>query len=126
MLIGFALTDSFWLASRVGSLMLALLMWGFHQLHCAADGSDNPQLPGANAGIGWLERTLVFPFLLLGQFNAIGFVIAAQSILRFQCAREPEVSKIVIIGALPRSGWVIIVALLTHAALIEPWRSGAG
>ncbi|WP_109992606.1 DUF3307 domain-containing protein [Salinisphaera sp. LB1] len=119
--IGFALVGGFWLATRVGDLMLALLMAGFHRLHRAMDGEDSPQTPGAGAWIGWLERTLVFLFVLLGQFNAIGFVIAAKSILRFQYAREPRVSEIVIIGTLASFGWAIIVALLTHAALIALW-----
>ncbi len=126
-LIGGTLAGGFWLATRVGDLMLALLMAGFHQAHRAMNGDDDsPQMPGAGAWIGWLERTLVFLFVLLGQFNAIGFVIAAKSILRFQYAREPRVSEIVIIGTLASFGWAIVVALLTHAALIVLWPSGGG
>lgn len=125
MLSGVVLIGGFWLATRVGDLMLALLMAGFHRLHRAMDGGDDsPQMPGAGAWIGWLERTLVFLFVLLGQFNAIGFVIAAKSILRFQYAREPRVSEIVIIGTLASFGWAIVVALLTHAALIGLWARG--
>ncbi len=127
MLTGFVLGGGFWLATRVGDLMLALLMTGFHRVHRTMDGGDDsPQMPGAGAWIGWLERTLVFLFVLLGQFNAIGFVIAAKSILRFQYAREPRVSEIVIIGTLASFGWAIIVALLTHAALIGLWAHGGG
>ncbi|KEZ76113.1 DUF3307 domain-containing protein [Salinisphaera hydrothermalis] len=119
LLIGFVFGGGFWLATRVGDLMLALLMAGFHRAYRASDGDDDsPQMPGAGAWIGWLERTLVFLFVLLGQFNAIGFVIAAKSILRFQYAREPRISEIVIIGTLASFGWAIIVALLTHAAFI--------
>lgn len=119
LLIGFVFVGGFWLATRVGDLMLALLMAGFHRAHRSESGDDDsPQMPGAGAWIGWLERTLVFLFVLLGQFNAIGFVIAAKSILRFQYAREPRISEIVIIGTLASFGWAIIVALLTHAAFV--------
>ncbi|HET7313922.1 DUF3307 domain-containing protein [Salinisphaera sp.] len=129
--IGFALAGGFWLATRAGDLMLAQLMLGFHSARAAGedrvagedratseDKTGSPQLPGAGAWIGWLERTLVFLFVLLGQFNAIGFVIAAKSILRFRYTREPRVSEIVIIGTLASFGWAIIVALLVHAALV--------
>jgi len=33
--------------------------------------------------IGWLERILILTFVLISQFEAIGFLIAAKSILRF-------------------------------------------
>lgn len=129
LLIGFALAGGFWMATRAGDLMLALLMRGFdarrgsHADRAPGQAAENPlpagaSLPGAGAWIGWLERTLVFLFVLLGQFNAIGFVIAAKSILRFQYAREPGVSEIVIIGTLASFGWAIVVALVTHAALV--------
>lgn len=126
LLIGFVFVGGFWLATRVGDLMLALLMAGFHRAYRAmGDDEDSPQMPGAGAWIGWLERTLVFLFVLLGQFNAIGFVIAAKSILRFQYAREPRISEIVIIGTLASFGWAIIVALLTHAAFVGLYVAGS-
>lgn len=126
LLEGLVLVGGFWLATRVGDLMLALLMAGFRRRYRAMDdGADAPQMPGAGAWIGWLERTLVFLFVLLGQFNAIGFVIAAKSILRFQYAREPRVSEIVIIGTLASFGWAIVVALLSHAALLGLALGGA-
>lgn len=119
MLAGLALAGGFWLATRVGHLLLALLLDGFQRARAAlSNSSANVQMPGAGAWIGWLERTLVFLLVLLGQFNAIGFVITAKSILRFQHARQPRVSEIVIIGTLASFGWAISVALLVHAALL--------
>lgn len=119
LLVGFVLVGGFWLATRVGHLLLALLLDGFQRAYReSVDSPDSPQLPGAGAWIGWLERTLVFLFVLLGQFNAIGFVIAAKSVLRFQHARQPRVSEIVIIGTLASFGWAIIVALLVQVALV--------
>ena len=46
---------------------------------------DDPEDNLANAGkwIGILERVIVFILVLLNQYSAIGLVIAAKSILRF-------------------------------------------
>lgn len=41
-----------------------------------------------SAWIGILERILIFVFILSGQFSAIGFLIAAKSIFRFNDTRE--------------------------------------
>ncbi|WP_423821750.1 DUF3307 domain-containing protein [Salinisphaera sp. SPP-AMP-43] len=122
LLVVYVLAAGFWIATRVGELVMALFMGGFHDLWQRAAGAEDPppaDLPRAGAWIGWLERTLVFVFVLLGQFNAIGFVIAAKSILRFQYAQRPQGSEIVIIGTLASFGWAIGVALLTHVVLLE-------
>ena len=68
----------------------------------------------AGIWIGWLERGLVFGFVLLDQFAAIGFVIAAKSILRFEYARKAEQSERVIIGTMASFGWAIGWAVLTQ------------
>ena len=41
-------------------------------------------IKNAGALIGNLERILTIVFVLLGQFEAIGFIVAAKSILRFK------------------------------------------
>ena len=64
--------------------------------------------------------------MLLGEFNAIGFVIAAKSILRFEYARDPAKSELVIIGTLASFGWAVLTALATAAALDGLWPVGAG
>lgn len=63
--------------------------------------------------IGLLERTLIFVLILAGEFQAIGFLIAAKSILRFQYSKERSHSETVIIGTLASFGWAIVV----------PWRT---
>lgn len=128
LLAGFCVVAGFWVAVRVGDFMLAMFMGGFRSLWGppATDPDDDPDLPRAGAWIGWLERTLVFLFVLLGQFNAIGFVITAKSILRFQYARQPRNGEIVIIGTLASFGWAIVVALLTHFALDQLTTAAGG
>lgn len=51
--------------------------------------------------IGWLERGLMLIFVVLGQFEAIGFLIAGKSILRFgETAHGSEKSEYVLAGTL--------------------------
>ncbi len=69
-------------------------------------------LPKAGAIIGNLERGLAYLFILSGQPQNIGFLLAAKSVLRFSSAKEDRaVSEYVIIGTLMSFGWVIAVSL---------------
>lgn len=53
-----------------------------------ATGQLGLGLPGAGQLIGRLERVLILTFVLLGRWEAIGFLLTAKSILRF-----PELSS---------------------------------
>lgn len=67
--------------------------------------------------IGQLERALIFVFVLIDQFSAIGFLIAAKSIFRFGELRERSnrlEAEYIIIGTLISFLWAIVVALLTR------------
>lgn len=73
-----------------------------------------------NAGriIGLLERALIFMMVLIEEPAAIGFLIAAKSILRFDTVKQSQqVSEYVIIGTLASFGWALIMAFATRAAL---------
>lgn len=51
--------------------------------------------------IGWLERGLILLFVILSQYEAIGFLIAAKSILRFnEASKGEEKSEYVLTGTL--------------------------
>lgn len=50
--------------------------------------------------IGWLERGLILLFVVLAQYEAIGFLVAAKSILRFGEASKDEKSEYVLTGTL--------------------------
>lgn len=74
---------------------------------------DAPEgLPQAGAIIGNLERALAYLFILSGQPQNIGFLLAAKSVLRFGAAKEQRgVSEYVIIGTLMSFGWAIAVSM---------------
>ena len=67
--------------------------------------------------IGLLERALIFVLIMAAEFQAIGFLIAAKSILRFQYAKERSHSETVIIGTLASFGWAIVISLATTKAI---------
>lgn len=93
------------LATRAGGFAIGLFMQRFSVE--AAEG-----LPQAGAIIGNLERALTFLFILSGQPQNIGFLLAAKSVLRFGAAKENRaISEYVIIGTLCSFGWVIAVSM---------------
>ncbi len=81
---------------------------------------DDASLPQGGRLIGRLERAMILLFVLVGQPDGIGFLIAAKSLLRFsEVAREHDrrVSEYVIIGTLASFGWGLAAAFATHAVL---------
>jgi hypothetical protein len=83
-----------------------------------ADARDS--LEQAGMYIGMFERVLVLIFVLSDQFEAIGFLIAAKSILRFSDRSEQKPRKqteYVLIGTLISFTITIILGLLMKAYL---------
>lgn len=74
-------------------------------------------LPGGGQAIGWLERGLTLLFLMIGQPEGVGLLLAAKSILRFSDKNARAHTEYVIIGSLLSFGWAIITAVLTRVAL---------
>ena len=122
LLTGLCLVGGFTLTTRAGSFAIAFFMQGLQPATKHSDDSATPDtgdqgIPEGGAWIGLLERTLIFILVLVDQFGAIGFLIAAKSILRFQYAKERSHSEIVIIGTLASFTWAILFAWLTAQAI---------
>ena len=62
--------------------------------------------------IGIIERLMIFTFVLLGKYEAIGFLITAKSILRFRQDTETKQSEYVLVGTLLSYGLAIILGLI--------------
>jgi hypothetical protein len=74
-------------------------------------GDDNIEdLPNAGKLIGVVERLLSLVFVLLGQYEAVGFIIAAKSILRFAEGDKAK-SEYVLIGTLLSFSLAIFVGV---------------
>lgn len=77
-------------------------------------------LENAGSYIGILERLFIFLFILIGQFSAIGFLLAAKSIFRFgdlTKSKDRKLTEYVLNGTLLSFGVAIVVGLLTQYVL---------
>ena len=93
-----------------GGWLVAALIRRFH----IGDFSGNEGLAHAGKYIGYLERILLLTFVLADQFLAIGFLIAAKSIFRF----EPEnrrFAEYFLIGSLLSFNIAIIIGIVIRA-----------
>uniref|UniRef100_B0SXS9 DUF3307 domain-containing protein n=1 Tax=Caulobacter sp. (strain K31) TaxID=366602 RepID=B0SXS9_CAUSK len=87
-------------------------------------GETPKGIDGGGRLIGWLERALIFFFIVYGQPEGVGLLLGAKSILRFgdiQQAKEQAHTEYVIIGTMLSFGWALIVAVVSKAAVAH-WR----
>jgi len=85
------------------------------------DTNKKNSLDDAGRYIGILERILVLSFILTNNFSAIGFLIAAKSILRFSDKSESGARKqteYVLIGTLISFTITILIGLLVRHFLL--------
>jgi hypothetical protein len=81
------------------------------------EGIENKQGSLAKAGrfIGILERLFVFIFVVIGRWEAVGFLLAAKSVFRFGDLKESKDRKLteyILIGTLLSFGIAILIGLL--------------
>jgi hypothetical protein len=69
------------------------------------------EIPNAGKLIGNLERFLVLTLVLNSQFEAVGFIIAAKSILRFK-ESEGAKAEYVLVGTLLSFGIAVVIGIL--------------
>ncbi|MBL4537870.1 MAG: DUF3307 domain-containing protein [Oceanicaulis sp.] len=106
-------------ATRMGQFTIGKFLDRFAlpelETKTVAPGADAPDsgLQDGGAWIGLLERAVIFVLILIGQFAAIGFLLAAKSVLRFQYAHKRSQSEYVIIGTLTSFGWAATIGGLT-------------
>jgi hypothetical protein len=74
----------------------------------------NLEIPNAGKLIGNVERILTLTLILNNQYEAVGFIIAAKSILRF---RDSDTSKTeyLLIGTLLSFGFAILIGILLQS-----------
>ncbi|MEN8119026.1 MAG: DUF3307 domain-containing protein [Bacteroidota bacterium] len=78
----------------------------------SAEINDNTEQSLEDAGkwIGILERILIFTFIIIGQFEIIGFLLAAKSVFRFGDLKDKQDRK--------RTEYILIGTLLSFSAAI--------
>lgn len=96
------------------------------ELERLAPGAED-NLDNAGRWIGMSERLLIFVFVLLSQYSAIGFLIAAKSLLRYNDKHPGDIphsyiskkSEYVLVGTLASYTCAIIIALLVRLFTTE-------
>lgn len=76
---------------------------------------DHKSLPNAGKYIGILERLFVLAFILMGRWEAIGLLITAKSVFRFNDLKESNSRKLteyILIGTLLSFGMAIITGII--------------
>lgn len=118
-------------ALRLHQSARVLLMWEFLLILCAKpaniaikacighyrpsvdDGTEDDRTRKAGATIGTLERLMILVLLSLGQYAAIGLVLTAKSIVRYEkISKVPQFSEYYLMGTLA-SMLITIVAWLS-------------
>lgn len=77
-------------------------------------------LPDAGRFIGFLERLLVFAFILADHWEAVGFLLAAKSVFRFgdlKESRDRKLTEYVLIGTLLSFTIALMTARVTRMLL---------
>lgn len=78
------------------------------------ENDQQTSLPRAGKYIGMLERLLVFCFIILQQWPAIGWLITAKSVFRFSDltrAKDRKLTEYILIGTLLSFGFALIIGL---------------
>jgi hypothetical protein len=76
---------------------------------------DHKSLPNAGKYIGIIERLFVLTFIILGRWEAIGLLITAKSVFRFNDLKERNSRKLteyILIGTLLSFGLAIISGII--------------
>ncbi len=94
-----AVIAGFLLCAKPANITIKFVMETF-SIETPKDTPDNVEgksLPNAGKLIGIAERFLALALILLGQYEAVGLIIAAKSILRF---KDTQKSEYVLVGTL--------------------------
>lgn len=99
--------------TAVSGVIVQVLMTNWSK---SLNEDNNESLPNAGKYIGILERLFVFVFIITGNWQGIGFLLAAKSVFRFGDLKESKSRKLteyILIGTLLSFGIATITALIT-------------
>jgi hypothetical protein len=111
-----AIIAGFIFCAKPSNILIKYLFIAF-SIQTPEENSENPNehsLPNAGKLIGIVERFLALGLIIMGQYEAVGLIIAAKSILRFNGTQK---SEYVLVGTLLSFGLAafsgILISLIT-------------
>ena len=116
-----------WLASMVSSKQLwaaivayliitkpaSILISKFIRTWTPSNNMQGQGMPRAGEWIGYIERVLILTFVITGNIEAVGFLLAAKSVFRFgdlNKAKEIKITEYVLLGTLASFTIALLVA----------------
>jgi len=124
LLIGISLDAKFWIVTVSYLAVIWPVGYGVGKITAPwrreIEGDSTRGLKKAGLWIGRLERVLILTFVLLSQFEAIGFLIAAKSIFRFSEIKNADHRKeaeYILIGTMLSFTLAIILGVLVNWVL---------
>ncbi|EAR01579.1 DUF3307 domain-containing protein [Maribacter sp. HTCC2170] len=114
--IDWALVTAIVFLSFPSAIIMAKLMEGMS----SKIELDHKSLPNAGKYIGIIERLFVLIFIILGRWEAIGLLITAKSVFRFNDLKESNNRKLteyILIGTLLSFGIAIVTGIIYTNAL---------
>lgn len=99
----------------VSGIIMRMLLLPYIKEVNTDDAEEGGSLPNAGKYIGMLERLFVFGFICIGQWAAIGLLIAAKSVFRFgdlNKGNNRKLTEYVLIGTLLSFGLAILSGVL--------------
>ena len=107
-----AILIGYMLMLKPSSLLISMFIRGW----TPSNGMQTQGMPNAGKWIGYIERVLILTFVITGNIEGVGFLLAAKSIFRFgdlNKAREIKITEYVLLGTLASFS----IALLTGFAI---------
>ena len=106
-----------YLATIESNHAIALMLKGANLMPSSPTPGDGPENgaidePARGRFIGYLERMIVFLLVLSGEVNAIGFVLVAKGIARFQQLDDRAFAEYFLIGTLMSIAMAAIVGIV--------------
>ena len=80
---------------------------------------EQDQIANNGLRIGIFERIIILTFVILGQYEAIGFLITGKSLLRFASKDESLKSEYVLLGTMMSYAITIIIGVLARNGTIK-------
>ncbi len=98
--VGFIATGYLYCCGRGVVLVRSVLELSTLQMRRDEDRAAGAIDVARGRAIGVLERALTLTFVLLGQYGAVGLIIAAKSLARFKALEDREFAEYFLIGTL--------------------------
>lgn len=102
------------------SVFIKILLSSWTPVPDTKDHLQTESLSNAGKYIGYLERLLVFTFIMVNHWEGVGFMVAAKSVFRFSDlaqAKQRKLTEYVLIGTLLSFGLAVLTGIVIKQSI---------